>query len=143
MAEVFAGIICGYGLALILTPVAAVALLRARVNSPFLDRILPEGTSFVAISVIIHGFAFMTLTALGMLLGLLLSGLEESSPAGGLGSPNGVFTAFIIATAVIAAGPLAIFAPRLRLPLLAGALLFAGLFGWLMPYLSLWGAEGG
>ena len=143
MAEVFAGIICGYGLALILTPVAAVALLRARVNSPLLDRVLPEGTSFVALSVILHGFALLTLTALGMLLGLLLSGLEESSPAGGLGSPNGVFTAFILATAAIAAGPLAIFAPRLRLPLLAGALLFAGLFGWLMPYLSLWGPDGG
>jgi hypothetical protein len=103
---------------------------------------LPEGTSFVALSVILHGFAFLTLTALGILLGLLLSGLEERSPAGGLGSPNGVFTAFILTTAAIAAGPLAIFAPRLRLPLLAAGLLFAGLFGWLMPYLSLWGPEG-
>ena len=143
MAAVLAGIVCGYGVALILTPIAAVALLRARVNSPLLARVLPEGTSFVAISVIIHGFAFMTLTALGMLLGLLLSGLEERSPAGGLGSPNGAFTAFILASAAIAALPLAIYAPRLRRPLVAGGLLFAGLFGWLMPYLSLWGPGGG
>lgn len=143
MAEVLAGIVCGYGLALIVTPIVAVALLRARVNSPLLAKVLPEGTSFVAISVIIHGFAFMALTALGMLLGLLLSGLEERSPAGGLGSPNGAFTALILASAVIAVVPLAVFAPRLRRPLVAGGLLFAGLFGWLMPYLSLWGPDGG
>ena len=143
MAEVLAGIVCGYGLALILTPIAAIALLRARVNSPLLDRVLPEGTSFVAVSVILHGFAFMTLTALGMLLGLLLSGLEETSPAGGLGSPNGAFTGFILVTTAIAVGPLALFAPRLRRPLLAGGLVFIGVFGWLMPYLSLWGPDGG
>ena len=143
MAEVLAGIVCGYALALTVTPIVAVALLRARVNSPLLAKVLPEGTSFVAISVIIHGFAFMALTALGMLLGLLLSGLEERSPAGGLGSPNGAFTAFILASAVIAVVPLAVFAPRLRRALVAGGLLFAGLFGWLMPYLSLWGPDGG
>ncbi len=143
MAEVLAGFVCGYGLALIFTPVAAVALVRARVGSPLLRQALPERTSLTAVSVILHTSAFLTLTALGILLGLLLGGLEDRSPAGGLGSPNQAFTSFVLAATAITVGPLALFVPRLRLPLLAGGLLFAGIFGWLMPYLSLWGPNQG
>ena len=139
MAEVLAGFVCGYGLALVLTPVAAVALVRARVNSPLLRQVVPEGTSLVAVSVIFHGFAIFALTALGIVLGLILGGLEDRSPSGGLGSPNGAFTGLVLAVTAIAVGPMAVVVPRLRLPLLAGGLLFVGLFGWLMPYLSLWG----
>ena len=143
MAEVLAGFVCGYALAIIATPFAALALVRARVNSARLRQLVPEGTSLVAVSVVLHGFAFLTLTALGIVLGLLLHGIEASNPAGGLGSPNGVYTGFILATSAIAVGPLALIVSRLRLPLLAAGLLFAGLFGWFMPYLSLWGPNGG
>ena len=139
MAEVLAGIICGYGLSLIATPVAAIALVRARATSPLLAQVVPEGTSLVAVSVIIHTFAILTLTALGILLGLLLAGLESSSPAGGLGSPNRVFTAFVLIATAIAVGPFALAFARLRRPILAAALLFIACFGWLMPYLSLLG----
>ena len=76
MAEVLAGFVCGFGLALIVTPIAAIAVVRARVSSPLLQRIAPEGTSLVAISIILNSFAVLTLTALGILLGLLLLGLE-------------------------------------------------------------------
>ena len=142
MAEALAGFVCGYGLALVATPLAAIALLRARVSSLYLRSVLPEGTSLIAVSVILHTFIFLTFTALGVLLGLLLAGLDGRNPEGGLGSPNRAFTAFIIATAAIAVGPLALFASRQRLPLLGGGLLFAGVFGWLMPYLALWGPAG-
>ena len=143
MAEVFAGFVCGYGLSLVVTPLGTVALVRARVTSPLLRQVLPEGTSLIALSVILHTFAFLTLTALGILLGLLLAGLDERSPEGGLGSPSGAFTGFILVATAIAVGPLTLFAPRLRRPLLVGGLVFAGVFGWLMPYLSLWGPDGG
>ena len=136
MAEALAGFVCGYGLALVATPLAAIALLRARVTSPYLRSVLPEGTSLIAVSVILHTFIFLTFTAIGVLLGLLLAGLDGRNPEGGLGSPNRAFTAFIIATAAIAVVPLALFASRQRLPLLGGGLLFAGVFGWLMPYLA-------
>ncbi len=139
MAEVLAGFVSGYGLSLLITPVAAIALVRARVTSPFLSRVVPEGTSLIAISIIIHTFAVLTLTALGILLGLLLAGLESSSPAGGLGSPNRVFTAFVLIATAIAVGPFALAFARLRRPLLAAGLLFVACFGWLMPYLSLLG----
>lgn len=122
---------------------AAIALVRARTANPFVRRAMPEGASLVAVSVILHTFAFLSLTALGILLGLLLGGLEDRNPAGGLGSPNRAFTGFILAANAIAVGPLALFVPRLRLPLIVTALLFAGVFGWLMPYLSLWGPNGG
>lgn len=143
MAEAFAGFVCGYGMALAVTPVAAIALVRARPGSEILARLMPEGSSLVAISVILHLFALLLLTAVGMLLGLMLAGIEESRPEGGLGSPNAVFTGFILATTAIAVVPLAVAAPRLRMPLLIGGLAFAGCFGWLMPYLSLWGPDGG
>lgn len=143
MAEVLAGFVCGYGLALAVTPVAAVALVRARLTSATLRGLVPEGASLVAVSIILHTFAFLTFTALGILLGLLLSGLEGRSPAGGLGSPNRAFTSFILIATAIAVGPLALVVPRLRLPLLAAGLSFAGVFGWLMPYLSLWGPSQG
>ena len=142
MAEVLAGFVCGYGLALALTPVAAVALARARVSSPLLRQVVPPGTSLVAASVILHTFAFLTLTALGVVLGLMLGGLEDRSPGGGLGSPNGAFTGLILAATAIAVGPLALAVPRLRLPLIVSGLVAAGVFGWLLPYLSLWGPSG-
>ena len=143
MAEAFAGLVCGYGLALVATPIAAIALVRARVSSPLLRQIMPEGTSLVAISIILHSFAIFTLTALGLALGLMLAGLEGRSPDGGLGSPNQAFTAFVLVTAAIAVLPMAIVVPGWRRALLAGGLLFAGTFGWLMPYLSLLGPGNG
>jgi hypothetical protein len=141
MAEVMAGFVCGYALALIVTPLAAIALVRARVGSPTLAQVVPQGTSLIAVSIILHVLAMLTLTAVGILLGLLLAGLEERSPDGGLGSPNQVFTIFILAATAIAVGPFALLFSRLRLLLLATGLLLVGLFGWFMPYLSLWGPE--
>ena len=143
MAEVFAGFVCGYGLALLLTPLAAVALVRARVSSSQLQQVVPEGTSLIAVSVILHTFAFLLLTALGMVLGLVLFGLEDRSPSGGLGSPNQAFTVFILSATAIACVPLALVLPSLRKPLLASGLVFAAIFGWLMPWLAQWGPNGG
>ena len=137
MDEVLAGFVCGYALALAATPAVAIALLRARVSSATVQRLMPQGASLVAVSIIIHTFALLTLTALGIVLGMVLSGMEDSRPAGGLGSPNQLFTALIIATGAIAALPLAIVVPRWRRPLLAGGLIFIATFGWAMPYLSL------
>jgi len=137
MAEVFAGILCGYALALLYTPLMAVALLRARTDSPTAARLMPEGTSLVAASVVLHTFAFVAFTAIGMVFGMMLNGIESSSPAGGLGSPNRVYTSLVLGIIAIAVLPLAGFVPRWRTPLLSSGLLFAGVFGWLMPYLSL------
>ena len=137
MDAVLAGFVCGYALALAATPLVALALLRVRVSSATVQRLIPEGASLVAVSIIIHTFALLAMTAIGILLGIVLSSMEDSRPAGGLGSPNQLFTAFVIVTGSIAVLPLAIAVPRWRLALLAGGLIFVATFGWAMPYLSL------
>jgi hypothetical protein len=141
MPEVFAGFVCGYALSLALVPLAAVALVRARPNSELLERIVPPGTSLIAVSVILHLFALLVFTAIGMLFGLMLDGLEDRRPAGGLGSPNAIFTLMVLAMTAIAVLPLAAVAPPLRRPLLVGGAVFVVVFGWLMPYLALLGDE--
>ena len=143
MAEVMAGFICGFGLSLIATPAAAIAIVRARVTSPLAAQVLPKGTSLIAASLVIHMFAFLTLTAIGLLLGMLLYGVESERPAGGLGSPNWLFTAMILGITAIGFGPPLVLSSRWRRPLLASALLFLVCFGWLMPYLAQWGPGGG
>ena len=138
MAEAMAGFICGFALSVLVTPVAAISIVRARVTSPLMRQIVPEGTSLVAVSVVINLFAVLTLTALGLLLGLLLAGIESNNPAGGLGSPNRIFTAFILIITVAAILPIAIARARLRVPLLACGVVFIATFAWFMPYLASW-----
>ncbi len=139
MAEIFSGIVCGYALALLVTPVAAVALIRMRAKSEWLRRVVPEETPLLAWSLVMHSFLFLVLTGAGMVLGLLLHGMERRQPDGGLGSPNAAFTLVVIAIAAIAVLPLAVVTRRWRVPLIVAGLTFAATFGWIMPYLSLLG----
>jgi hypothetical protein len=136
MAEVFAGAVCGYAIALAVTPVGAVLLLRARAGSLAISRLMPEGTNLVALLVVLHMFVLLAFTAIGFVLGVLLHGMESSRPDGALGSPNIAFTLLVVAIAGIAVVPLATVAPRVRTPLLLSGFLFAGIFGWAMPHLA-------
>lgn len=138
MAEVMAGFVCGFALSLAATPTAAILIVRARITSPLMQRIVPEGTSLMAVSVLLHTFFMLTMTAVGILLGILLAGLEDSNPAGGLGSPNRVYTAFILITTAIAVLPLSIASPKMRTPIAIGGLIFVATFAWFMPYLASW-----
>ena len=142
MAEVFAGFVCGYALALLATPIAALALIRTPAGQTATGGTLPKALSVTSLSVVLHMFAFVAFTAIGILFGMLLYGLEDSRPSGGLGSPNATFTALMIGISAIAVLPMAIAVPRWRTALLAGGLVFAGIFGWAMPWLSLAGPEG-
>jgi hypothetical protein len=136
MAEVMAGFICGFALSILATPIAAFYILSARTTSPLMHQIVPEGTSLFAISVLLNSFFILTMTAIGILLGMLLLGLESSNPESGLGSPNRVYTAFILIVTAIAILPLSIASTNLRVPLLIGGLIFVATFGWFMPYLA-------
>ena len=138
MAEVMAGFVCGFALSIAATPIAAILIVRARVTSPLMQQIVPEGTSLIAISVLPHTFFMLTMTAIGLLLGMLLTGLESSSPASGLGSPNRAFTAFVLIATAIAVLPLAVASAKLRMPFVIGGLIFVATFAWFMPYLASW-----
>jgi hypothetical protein len=137
VGSVFSGFVCGYALGLLATPAVAIAMLRARTSSGTLRRLVPEGASLVAVSIIIHVFAILTLTAIGIVFGIMLAGLESNHPSGGLGSPNATFTLFVIVVVTIAVLPIGVAVPRWRLALLLCGLVFVATFGWAMPYLSL------
>ncbi len=143
MPEVFSGFIVGFGLALVAAPLSAVAIVRMAAYSAAYRRIAPPGTNLLALSVVLHAFGFLVFTAVGMVLGMILLALEDRRSGAGLGSPNGAFTLLVLAITAIAVLPLALVWPRARRPLLAGGLLFAGLFGWLMPYMAGWAPHSG
>ena len=135
MADVFAGFVVGFALAVVAAPVAAIALIRSNDRTGMAQRIAPEGTSVVALSVVLHFAAMIVLTALGLVLGMALNGIDARRPDGGIGSPNLVYTAMVIAlTAVVVIPTLAVPAVR-RYAFVAGAV-FAGAFGWAMPWLA-------
>jgi hypothetical protein len=139
VSEVFAGFICGYVLALVSAPLAAILMVRARPRPPLLARAIPEQTPVVALTVVLFWFAFLLWTALGMILGLILMGFEDRMPEGGLGSPSLAFTLFVVFWSAVAFTPMAILLRSSRRYVIVTAVIFLGIFGWLMPYLAQWG----
>ena len=137
MREVFAGLLVGFGLAVFLSPNAAFLLLRASRTSPAVRRAVPERTNPLALTMVVHFFGLYLFTALGIVLGLALKGIEDRRPEGGLGSPNAVYTVLVLGLAVVAALPFAFFGRRARAAAVASAVVAAALFGWVVP----WAAE--
>ncbi len=71
--EVFAGFVVGYALALLVAPLAALALVRSNDRTGLAQRVAPPGTSIIALSVVLHFAALLVLTALGLVLGMALA----------------------------------------------------------------------
>ncbi len=140
MAEVFAGFLCGFILALITTPLASLWLLRSRGVVPFISRAFPEGVPAPLISVPVSSFAFLLWTGLGIVLGMALIASDRATSQGGLGSPNILFTVIVLLTAVIIFLPPLVLLRRARRSLILLAVTFLVLFGWLTPYLAQWGS---
>jgi hypothetical protein len=136
VAEVFAGFVTGYGMAVITTPLMSFWLVRLRLESALMARLLPEGTSAVSMSVILHGALAMFWTGIGLVLGLVLFGMRGAGEA--LGSLNGPYTLFVAGLFVALGAPLVILLPPLRRVTLPGLVLAVLIFGWLTPYLAEW-----
>jgi hypothetical protein len=124
MAEVFAGFVVGYGLALLAAPAGAIVLVRSNDRSGFAQRVAPPGTNVVALSVVIHFAAIIVFTALGLVLGMALAGLNDRHPQDGLGSPNIIYTVMVLAVTAVLALPA------------VGALVFVVAFGWVLPWIA-------
>jgi hypothetical protein len=135
VAEVFAGFVIGFAIALIASPIAAWAIVSSNDRSGFAQRLAPPGTSVIALSVVLNLASVLMFTALGMVLGAALAGVEDRRPDGGIGSPNLAYTLIVVSLAAVVAIPM-LALPMLRRPAIAGALLFAALFGWAMPWLA-------
>ena len=136
MAQVFAGFVAGYGLALLTTPILAYLLFRVRAGSELLLRIFPTEAPMVAVAMLIHGALTFTLTALGIVLGLVLLAMEDAD--GALGSENWPFTLFVVAMTLAGVAPIFALLRPMRRAIAAYSLLFVAVFGWLMPYLATW-----
>ena len=136
MAEVFAGFVTGYAMAVITTPLLSVWLVRLRMESALMARRLPEGASAVSMSLILHGALALFWTGVGLLLGLVLLGMRGAGEA--LGSLNAPYTLFVAGMFVALGAPLVVLLPPLRRVTLPGILLAILVFGWLTPYLAQW-----
>ena len=135
MAEVFAGFLVGYAIALMVGPLAAIAVVRSNDRTGVAQRLAPPGTSVIALSVVLHFVAMLMFTAIGLLFGMVLLGINGRRPDGGLGSPNITYTLLIVAlTAALVLPTLAV--PAIRRYALAGGMVFVVLFGWAMPWLA-------
>lgn len=136
MAEIFAGIVSGYALALLTAPILAITLLRARSSGGLLAAVLPQGTSTVALVVVVHGALFVLWSALGLILGMVLYAMRGAEGAPGL--PNPPFTLFVAAITLMLAAPVVIALPRFRQVGLLTATSMLLVFGLLMPNLAGW-----
>jgi hypothetical protein len=134
VAEVFAGFIVGYALSIIVAPAGAILLIRSNHQTGFAQRVAPPGTNIIALSMLLHLLGFLLLTALGLILGMALAGIEDRRSGGGLGSPNVVYTVLVIALVAVVAIP-AMLVPWRRF-VLALAVLFIVGFGWVAPWLA-------
>jgi hypothetical protein len=135
VAEVFAGFVIGFALAIVAGPVAAILMVRSNDRTGLAQRIAPPGTNVVALSVVLHFAALLVLTMIGMLLGLLLLALNDRRPDGGLGSPNVAYTLIVVAGTVVLVVP-ALAVAAVRRWCVVGALVFAPAFGWVMPWVA-------
>jgi hypothetical protein len=135
VAEVFAGFIIGFALSLAAAPLGAIALVRSNDRTGLAQRVAPPGTNIIALSVVVHFAALLVLTMIGLLLGLLLAGLNDRRSDNGLGSPNVAYTLIVVAlTAVIVTPTLVV--PALRRWCIMGAVASVVAFGWVMPWLA-------
>jgi len=139
VAEVFAGFISGYAMALVCTPLLSLLLLQLRRDSALVARVLPPGASAISVSVLLHGALAMFWTGMGALLGLVLLAMRDSGPA--LGSPNAPYTLFVAALFVAIGAPLVALLVPLRRVVVPGIVTAILVFGWLTPYLARWSAE--
>lgn len=136
MAEVFSGFMVGYAFSLLFTAVAAVMLIEARGDVPYLAKAIAPNISAVQLAAPISLVAFLWWTLAGLLLGLLYRAARLNLAGGGLGSPNWPFTLAVVLTAIAFLGVVYYAWRRVRWPVLLTAAAFAGMFGWGMPHLA-------
>lgn len=135
MAEVFAGFLVGYALAIMAGPLAAIGIVRSNDRTGVAQRLAPPGTSVVALSVVLHFAAMLMFTAVGLVLGLALAGINARRPDHGLGSPNVAYTLLVLALTAVAVIP-AFALPATRRYAIGAGIVFAALFGWAMPWVA-------
>jgi len=103
-----------------------------------LGQILPQGFSPGTIMLVLVIGAPPMWGAIGAVSGIFYNVVEESSPNGGLGSSNFVFTVAVLFISILAVVALFIIRRRILRWALVPIVAFAAIFGWLLPALGDW-----
>ncbi len=136
MAELFSGFVVGYAFSLLFTAVAAVMVIEARSEVPYLSKAIAPNINAVQLAVPISLLSFLGWTLVGLALGAVYRAARLNLAGGGLGSPNWPFTLGILLATVAFLAVVYYAWRRVRLPVLLTAVVFAGMFGWGMPHLA-------
>ncbi len=136
MAEVFAGFVVGYAFSLLFSAVAAVMVIEARGEVPYLSKAIASNISAVQLAVPISLIAFLAWTLAGLFLGALYRAARLNLAGGGLGSPNWPFTLAVVLGAITFLAVVYYAWRRVRWPVAMMAMAFAAMFGWGMPHLA-------
>ncbi|MCZ2109672.1 MAG: hypothetical protein LC118_08915 [Dehalococcoidia bacterium] len=135
MSAVMAGWALGYAMSIVTTGVLIFLLTRVS-RSGWLDTIVAEEVPGALLAIPMSIGAMIGWTMVGMVLGsfYVVGGFE--SKANGLGSPSWQFALVMCALALLPLPPLVVFVRRYWWLWLSLSVLFAVMFGWLMPLLA-------
>jgi len=136
MAEVFSGFVLGYAMSLVFTAFAAVMAIDARSRLPTLAKAIAPNISAVMLAVPISLFAFLIWTMAGMALGLLYRSALDHLPGAGLCSPNWPYSLGVLLFSLTVLATIAYAWQRLHWQIIFQVIIFAGLFGWALPYMA-------
>ena len=135
MSAIIAGWAAGYAMA-IATTIALIFLLTRVSRTGWLDRFVASEVSSALVAVPISIGAMLGWTMAGLVLGLFWIAGDFDTKASGLGSPSWQFTLIMAVLALLPLPPLVLFVRRYWWLWASMSLLFAGLFGWVMPVLA-------
>ncbi len=136
MAEVLAGAVLGYVMSLVAVWPISLGLVRARARVPTLARAIAPNISPLMLTVPVSLLLFTWGPLVGIILGLLYRGASDHLPGAGLGSPNWSYTVGVLAFAGLVLAGAAYVWWRLPWWLVLSLAVWAGAFGWGLPYLA-------
>jgi len=138
LMDVLAGVVAGLVMAGVFLAAAVFFLFTHRDTYDRLAKRLPRGLSPTALLLVIL-FGLPPVWGLAGAVGGLLYHLADSShPGKGLASPNFWFTLAVLCLAALAVLVMLVVRRRPDPFGLAIAVAFAGIFGWLLPFLATW-----
>jgi len=136
VTTVLAGALAGMVMGVLSLAPMTILVSNLVLQSPSLRRRLAEGVSLTLLTLAATVAITVAWAILGVILGMAYYVVSTQVPGPGLLSPNAFFTLVMLLAAL--AFPLAVSAVARRWAWQGVALgaLFAGVFGWLLPYLA-------
>ncbi len=128
-----AGLIAGVATAFATTAIALISIAR---DERWYARTARMRLPLPLLGVIVVNGLMLGCTLLGLVLAAAYLRAEDVYPAGGVGSPNRLFTLLIAGAAAVLLLGVAVVRRRLTWPMWATALVALLAFGWLLPGLA-------